>query len=90
MGDPTKGFYDKFYVTRTDGDPKGKHPHCTYFVLDLDHDPHAKAVIAAYEESCQGEYPFLAADLRGWLKSRRIPRERMPPPTAGVPDVAED
>lgn len=41
MSDETKGIYRKFRVTRTDGSSrKGKrHARCTYFVLDLEHDP---------------------------------------------------
>jgi hypothetical protein len=70
MGDPTRGLYHKFNVSRTDGtsEPGGKHEGCAYFVLDCDHDPHAKAALAAYAESCRAEYPLLSADLDGWLK----------------------
>jgi hypothetical protein len=65
MGDKNRGIYHKFDVTRTDGSsgPGGKHQSCFYFVLDLDHDPHAKAALAAYAESCRAEYPRLAEDL---------------------------
>ena len=61
----TTGLYHKFDVTRTDGSsgPGGKHEHCRYFVLDLDHDPHAPAAIRAYADSCRADYPALAADL---------------------------
>ena len=38
-----KGLYDKFHVSRTDGDPTGKHANCGYFVLDPAHDPAAFA-----------------------------------------------
>lgn len=63
--DKTKGLYRKFTVERTDGSsgPGGKHEHCHYYVLDLDHDPHAPAAIRAYADSCRAEYPALAADL---------------------------
>ncbi len=66
MGDPAKGLYDKFIVTRTDGksEPGEKHGGCRYFVLDLDHDPHAAAAIDAYADSCDASYPLLARDLR--------------------------
>ena len=65
MGDKTRGLYEKFIVTRTDGssEPGGKHENCNYFVLDLDHDPFAKAAIKAYWEACKSEYPLLAKDL---------------------------
>lgn len=66
MGDPAKGLHHKFEVERTDGTsaPGGKHDGCRYFVLDLDHDPHAAAAIDAYADSCEGDYPLLARDLR--------------------------
>ena len=68
MGDKTKlyGLHEKFIVTRTDGssEPGGKHEECSYFVLDLDHDPHAIPALAAYAESCEASHPMLARDLR--------------------------
>ena len=65
MDDKTRGLYDKFVVTRTDGSSaRGKkHFRCEYFVLDLDHDPHAIAAISAYAKSCQKDYPILAMHL---------------------------
>jgi len=65
MGDRTKGVIHKYNVTRVDGSsaPGGKHDGCFYFVLDLDHDPHAKAALKAYADSCRAEYPRLATDL---------------------------
>ena len=66
MGDKSRGLYHKFNVTRTDGDgnyPGDKHRDCEYFVLDLDHDPHAIAAIRAYADSCFKEYPDLSLDL---------------------------
>lgn len=64
-----KGIYEKFKVERTDGqsEPGKKHHGCRYFVLDLDHDDHAGAAIEAYADSCEREYPALAADLRKWI-----------------------
>ena len=66
MGDKTKGLYNKFIVIRTDGKSVfgEKHHGCQYFVLDINHDPHAEAAIIAYANSCEQEYPLLAADLR--------------------------
>jgi hypothetical protein len=65
MGDKNLGLYNKFKVERTDGkSAKGKkHYGCEYFVLDLTHDPHALPALRAYAESCEAEYPALAADL---------------------------
>lgn len=60
--DKERGLYRKYFVTRVH-DPEGKHKDCKYFVLDLDHDPHALPALIAYIESCEGEYPVLAADL---------------------------
>ena len=65
--DKTKiGIYNKFIVTRTDGKSEAgqKHDGCDYFVLDMTHDPHAIAALAAYADSCEAEYPQLARDLR--------------------------
>lgn len=66
MGDKTRGLYNKFQIRRIDGssDPGGKHDGCDYFVLDLTHDPHAKAALLAYAKSCKSDYPLLAHDLR--------------------------
>ena len=63
--DKTKGLYNKFTVTRTDGSsgPGGRHEGCQYFALDLEHDPHAPAALSAYADSCRADYPELAADL---------------------------
>lgn len=65
MGDKLRGIYNKFSVERTDGSDQrgGKHEGCEYFVLDLDHDPHAMAAIKAYADSCRVDYPMLADDL---------------------------
>ena len=65
--DRTKtGLFNKFIVTRTDGKsaPGQKHDGCDYFVLDITHDPHAQAALAAYANSCEADYPLLARDLR--------------------------
>lgn len=65
MGDSKRGFYDKFRVERLDGSSQagGKHDGCPYFVLDLEHDPHAIPALRAYAESCREKYPMLARDL---------------------------
>lgn len=76
--DQAKGLYHKYDIRRTNGssEPGGKHHECHYFVLDLHHDPHAKAALRAYAESCEQEYPFLAADLYGALAEGRWPFKR--------------
>lgn len=61
-----QGLFHKFKVRRTDGssDPGGKHEHCEYFVLDVDHDPHARAALAAYAAAVEATHPELAKDMR--------------------------
>lgn len=64
--DRDRGLYEKFRdIDRTDGRSlRGeKHHGCEYFVLDLDHDPHAVAALKAYSLSCRRSHPKLAADL---------------------------
>ncbi len=55
--DKQRGMYPKYRVEKLNGKPVGP---C--FVLEFK-DPHARAAIRAYAESCQDEYPQLAADL---------------------------
>jgi len=61
MSSKDRGLYKKFNVTRTDGEsrPGGKHDGCSYFVLDLTHDPFARDAALQYCES---------AELSGWEK----------------------
>ena len=61
-----QGLYRKFDVRRVDGsDAKGKRHHgCSYFVLDVTHDPFAAAALDAYADACDQALPALAADLR--------------------------
>lgn len=61
-----QGAYRKFDVRRTDGSDQlgGKHHGCEYFVLDVTHDPHAKAALQAYADACENTHMFLAADMR--------------------------
>lgn len=65
MPETNKGLYRKFTVHRNDGKdaPGGKHENSRYFVLDLDHDPHAGRALAAYAMACRDNYPALALDL---------------------------
>jgi len=66
MSDRSSGLYRKFNVTRTDGssEPGGKHEHCSYFVLDLEHDPHAIPALEAYGKACYIDRPALANYIR--------------------------
>ena len=61
-----QGLFRKFDVRRTDGSSArgGKHEGCEYFVLDVDHDPHAKAALAAYASAVGATHPQLAEDMR--------------------------
>lgn len=59
--DAERGLYEKFRVTRLDDSPR--HDGCDYFVLDLNHDPHAIPALEAYAESCRESFPVLAEDL---------------------------
>lgn len=63
--DSSLGLYNKFNVSRSDGRSEAgeKHEGCEYFVLDLNHDPHAGKALRAYAESCITDYPQLASDL---------------------------
>lgn len=64
--DTDRGLYGKYRVERRE-DPTGKHDACSYFVLDLHHDEHARNALASYADSCESDYPLLAADLRRML-----------------------
>ena len=56
-----RGLYGKYRVEKTDGSPLD--PKAIYFTLRIDTDPHARAAIRAYIESCREENPELAGDL---------------------------
>jgi hypothetical protein len=60
--------------------PPPKHEQCRYFVLDLDHDRHARAALWGYLSSCAAEYPALAADLRKMLDGSPAPASPPPEP----------
>lgn len=66
------GLYHKFNVTRTDGKdaPGGSHEHDQHFVLNLTTDKHSTPALIAYIESCESEYPVLAADLRALVANK--------------------
>jgi hypothetical protein len=63
--DMHKGLYQKYKISRTDGrdKPGEKHHGCAYFVLDMNHDPHARAALKAYADSCRSTRGELAEDL---------------------------
>ena len=61
-----KGLYGKYEIKKTDGTPVD--PEAVYFTLRLDTDPHARAAIRAYIESCRDEEPDLARDLEKVLQ----------------------
>ena len=88
--DTQRGLYQKFNVTRTDGsDSPGERNHGhRYLVLDLDKlatDAHAKAAVIAYAESCEDDYPQLAADLRGFT-DRILPGAFVTVPETTLPN----
>jgi len=60
-----QGLYKKFQVTRTDGtsNPGQKHYQCEYFVIDIDHDPYARAALRAYALACRNTHPQLYLDM---------------------------
>lgn len=79
--DTEQGLFQKFIVTRTDGSsgPGGKHEHCEYFVLDIDHDQHAMPALEAYARTCAATHPELAVDLQ---QRYGLPVDATMPPTA--------
>ncbi|MCT7361196.1 hypothetical protein [Mycolicibacterium llatzerense] len=60
--DKQRGLYGKYRVERVVGKEKGP-----YFVLAYTSDPHAAVALRAYADSCEADYPQLAADLRNAL-----------------------
>lgn len=71
------GIFQKYDVRRTDGSsgPGGRHEHCAYFVLDLEHDEHAIPALRAYARSCAKSRPELARDLTAIVRAHEdIPR----------------
>lgn len=84
--DPSKpaeqqGVFRKFEVCRVDGSdkPGGKHEGCEYFVLDVDHDPHAKVALAAYAGAVEATHPQLAEDMRDRYDLPAAPAEPLIP-----------
>lgn len=62
--DEVRGLYTKYEVARLN-DPDGKHDSCWFFVLDPQHDPIARAALAAYaDEADRRGFSVLANGLR--------------------------
>lgn len=64
VDDRERGLYRKYELTRVNED--GSHlfqVFTPFFVLRYDSDPHARAALVAYAESCRSEYPQLANHL---------------------------
>ena len=80
----TRGVYRKFYVRRTDGDPTGKHKHCCYWVLDLDHDENALPALKAYAKACKKKRPQLYKELRTMIVMAEGPKGTYFPSTLGA------
>jgi hypothetical protein len=95
--DEHRGVYRKFDVRRTDGSsaPGGKHAECSYFVLDLEHDPFAAPALRAYAAACHDTHRDLAQDIREVILARwggsmsEALADKMARPTSPrvVPDV---
>jgi hypothetical protein len=64
-GTDQRGIHAKFHVERTDGSskPGGAHEGCSYFVLNLEHDPFARAALKVYATACAEVQPRLSRDL---------------------------
>jgi hypothetical protein len=64
--DTERGLYRKYELFRVSNDPGHYFQILTpFFVLRYDSDPHARAALVAYAESCRADYPQLADDLIG-------------------------
>lgn len=75
IGDDTddeRGLYRKYKIERTDGSstPGGKHEHCSYFVLDIEHDEFSEPALRAYARACRARFPDLADDIETTLDAR--------------------
>lgn len=62
--DTERGLYRKYELFRVNEDPDHHFQICEpFFVLRYATDPHARAALVAYAESCRKDYPQLADDL---------------------------
>lgn len=64
-------------VQRRD-DAAGKHERCEYFVLDLNHDPFAPAVLRSYAAACGKKFPQLAQDLMKLANAVTVHQKKNP------------
>jgi len=75
----SRGLFAKFRVERLTPSSRGiDHTGCRYFVLDITHDPHALPAALAYANSCESEYPFLAADIRAMVRGVALLAKSVP------------
>ncbi|WP_068638744.1 hypothetical protein [Thauera butanivorans] len=83
-----QGLLNKFSVSRLDGRdaPGGDRHGARYFVLDLDHDAHAKEAVRTYIDSCEDDYPLLARDLRTLIADPIVLGEFVTMPETTLPD----
>lgn len=70
--DRKRGLYAKYSVHRR-FDKEGKHKACTFYVLDLKHDPYSWPALRAYAIACDKKFPKLAADIRELLRKHAGP-----------------
>ncbi|AVO21677.1 sulfatase-modifying factor enzyme [Mycobacterium phage MooMoo] len=70
ISDHNRGLYRKYELYRVSEDGSSRYRVTDpSFVLRYTRDPHARVALAAYADSCEAEYPALAADLRKALSS---------------------
>jgi hypothetical protein len=89
--DPSKasaeqGLFRKFDVRRTDGSdaPGGKHHDCEYFVLDMNHDRHARDALRVYARACAAEFPVLTEHLNARYALEPFEQHEAAPPYTDV------
>lgn len=72
------GLYEKYQVSRTDGQDHagGRHFGCRLFVLDLTHDADARKAVEMYASLCGVRRPQLASDLRALVQEINQREER--------------
>lgn len=73
--DRQRGLYRKYELYRVKEDDAGnvrEHYQVTdpFFVLKYATDPHAAVAVRAYADSCEAEYPVLAAELRAAVRDK--------------------
>ena len=76
------GLYSKYIVHRADGRDRmveDKHYCCEYFVLDIKHDPHARAALIAYAGDCEQRVANLqlARDIREWVQETDMKNQKI-------------